>query len=110
MSAQKNLKVRIAKIVIDSAYLNEYRAALAEHAAIAVKAEPGLFTLHAVYDKVQPTHITVFEIYASDNAYQAHIKIPHFLKCKTSTLKMARSLELVEVVPIVLENKPFELK
>lgn len=99
------MKVRIAKIVVDSAYLTEYRAALAEHAATAVKVEPGVLTLNAVYDKLQPTHVTVFEVYASDSAYQAHIKTPHFLKYKTGTLKMVKSLELVEVEPIALQSK-----
>ena len=105
MFAQNMMKVRIAKIVVDSAYLDEYRTALAEHAAIAVKAEPGVLTLNAVYDKQQPTHVTVFEVYASDSAYQVHIKTPHFLKYKTGTLKMVKSLELVEVEPIALESK-----
>ena len=103
--AQQTMKVRIAKIVIDSAYLKEYRAALAEHAATAVKVEPGVLTLNAVYDKDNPAHVTVFEVYASDSAYQAHIKTPHFLKYKTGTLKMVKSLELVEVEPIALESK-----
>src|SRR3954463_3195901 len=80
MFAQNNMKVRIAEIVIDSAYLDEYRTALAEHAATALKVEPGVLILNAVYDKEQPTHVTVFEVYASDSAYQAHIKTPHFLK------------------------------
>ncbi len=106
--AQNNMKVRIAKIVIDSDYLSKYRVALAEHAAVAVKVEPGVLMLNAVYEKDQPTHVTVFEVYASDSAYQVHIKTPHFLKYKTGTLKMVKSLELVEVVPIALEAKPLK--
>lgn len=105
MFAQNKMKVRIAKIVVDSVYLDEYRAALAEHAAIAVKVEQGVLTLNAVYDKEHPTHVTVFEVYASDSAYQAHIKTQHFLKYKTGTLKMVKSLELVEVEPIALQSK-----
>ena len=108
--AQNTMKVRIARIVVDSAYLNEYRAALAEHAAIAVKVEPGVLTLHAVYDKEQPTHVTVFEVYASDSAYQAHIKTPHFIAYKTGTLKMVKSLELTDVNTIALESKPLHSK
>ena len=104
--AQHKMKVRIAKIVIDSAYIDEYRAALAEHAAIAVKVEPGVLTLHAVYDKEHPAHVTVFEVYASDSAYAAHIKTPHFLKYKTGTMKMVKSLVLSDVIPIALEAKP----
>jgi quinol monooxygenase YgiN len=103
---QDNRKVRIANIQIDSSYVAEYKAALAEHAKIAVRVEPGVLALQAVYDKAHPTHVTVFEVYASEEAYQLHLKTPHFLKYKTGTLKMVKSLELIEVSPIAIEIKP----
>jgi quinol monooxygenase YgiN len=102
---QDHRKVRIANIQIDSVYANEYRAALAEHARVAVQVEPGVLALQAVYDKADSTKVTVFEIYASEEAYQMHLKTPHFLKYKNGTLKMVKSLQLVEVVPIALEIK-----
>jgi quinol monooxygenase YgiN len=101
-----NRKVRIANIQIDPVYLAEYKAALAEHAKVAVRVEPGVLALQAVYDKAQPTKVTVFEVYASEEAYQFHIKTPHFLKYKNGTLKMVKFLELVEVEPIAIEIKP----
>jgi quinol monooxygenase YgiN len=105
-SAQdKNIVVRIAKLQIDSARLENYRAALKEHAETAVRVEPGVLTLYAVYEKNNPTHVTVFEIYASQEAYKAHLQTPHFIKYKTSTKDMVKSLELVETVPIALESK-----
>jgi quinol monooxygenase YgiN len=109
-SAQENLKVRIAKIEVHAANLDEYRQALAEHAKIAVKVEPGVLALNAVYDKDHPTMVTVFEIYASEDAYQAHLKTSHFLKYKNGTLKMVKSLQLIEVQPIALEYKPLPNK
>ena len=102
---QSGLVVRIAKLQIDSAQLENYKAALKEHAEIAVRVEPGVLTLYAVYEKNKPTHVTVFEIYASQEAYQAHLKTAHFIKYKTSTKDMVTSLELVETVPIALETK-----
>jgi quinol monooxygenase YgiN len=107
---QRERKVRIAKIEIYPAYLDEYRAALAEHAKTAVRVEPGVLSLQAVYDKTHPTQVTVFEVYASEEAYQEHLKTPHFLKYKSGTLKMVKSLELIEVVPIAMEIKPELLK
>lgn len=103
---QDERKIRIANIQIEAAYLDEYKAALAEHAKIAVQVEPGVLALQAVYDKAQPTKVTVFEIYASEKAYQLHLKAPHFIKYKTGTLKMVKSLELVEVTPVAMELKP----
>lgn len=102
---QGNRKVRIANIQVDPAYVDEYKAALAEHAKIAVRVEPGVLALQAVYDKAHPTKVTVFEVYASEQAYQLHLRTPHFLKYKNGTLKMVKSLELVEVAPIAIEIK-----
>jgi len=102
---QDNRKVRIANIQVDPAYVDEYKAALAEHAKIAVRVEPGVLALQAVYDKAHPTKVTVFEVYASEEAYQLHLRTPHFLKYKNGTLKMVKSLELVEVAPIAIEIK-----
>jgi quinol monooxygenase YgiN len=101
----KNLVVRIANLQIDSAQLDNYKAALKIHAETAVRVEPGVITLYAVYEKDHPTHVTVFEIYANKDAYQAHLKTPHFIQYKTSTKDMVKSLELIETVPIALETK-----
>ena len=102
---QNSLVVRIARLQIDSAQLENYKAALKEHAEAAVRVEPGVLTLYAVYEKNNPTHVTVFEIYSSQEAYQAHLKTAHFLKYKTTTKDMVKSLELIETVPIALETK-----
>ena len=101
----KSLVVRIAKLVIDTTQLENYKAALKEHAETAVRVEPGVLNLYAVYEKNKPAHVTVFEIYANNEAYQAHLLTPHFLKYKTVTKNMVKSLELVETVPIALETK-----
>jgi quinol monooxygenase YgiN len=103
---QTERKVRIAKIEIYAAYLDEYRVAIAEHAKTAVRVEPGVLALQAVYDKAHPAQVTVFEVYAGEAAYQEHLKTPHFLKYKSGTLKMVKSLELIEVAPIAMEIKP----
>jgi quinol monooxygenase YgiN len=106
-SAQsKDLVVRIAKLQIDPAQLENYKAALKEHAETAVRVEPGVLTLYGVAEKNNPTHITVFEIYANAAAYQAHLQMPHFKKYKTITKDMVKSLELVETDPVVLAAKP----
>jgi len=97
--------VRIAKLVIDSSRLSDYKNALAEHAETAVRVEKGVLMLYAVYEKEHPTHVTVFEIYANEEAYKAHIQTPHFLKYKATVKDMVKSLELVDVVPIALESK-----
>jgi quinol monooxygenase YgiN len=97
--------VRIARIVVDSSQLESYKAALKEGIETAVRVEAGVLRMYAVYDKDNPTHITVFETYASKEAYQAHLQTHHFKKYKTGTLSMVKSLELIDVVPIAFESK-----
>jgi quinol monooxygenase YgiN len=106
-SAQENKPmIRIARIVVDSAQLVAYRAALKEGIETAVRVEPGVLSLYAVYDREHPTHVTVFEIYADETAYHAHLQTPHFIKYKETVKDMVRSLELIDAVPIGLESKP----
>ena len=95
----------MAKLVIDSAQLENYKTALREGIETAVRVEPGVLTLYAVYEKGKPTHVTVFEIYANADAYKSHLETPHFKKYKAATKDMIKSLELLDVVPIGLESK-----
>ena len=102
LSAQnKNQMVRLARLVIDSAQLESYKAFAKEEIEASVRLEPGVITLYAVSEKDHPTHITILEIYADSAAYKAHIQTPHFLKYKNGTKDMVKSLELVETVPLV---------
>ena len=102
----KSLLVRMAKLQIDSAQLESYRASLKEEIETSVRIEPGVLTLYAIYEKNNPTHVTILEIYANVDAYKAHLETPHFKKYKSATKEMVKALELVESVPIALEAKP----
>ena len=106
VAQDKDLVVRIAKLQIDPAQLEKYKAALKEEIETSVKAEAGVLTLHAVYEKADPTRITILEIYANEYAYKAHLETSHFKKYKATTKDMVTSLELVESVPIALQAKP----
>src|SRR4051812_18399108 len=97
--------VQIAEIEIDPAQLEAYKAAVAEHAETAIRAEPGVLVLYAVSEKDNPTHIRVFEVYASTEAYRAHLEAPHFKKYKAATENMVKSLKLVQTTPVALAAK-----
>lgn len=101
----KKQLIRIAKIEIDSAQLDDYNALLKEGIETAMRVEPGVLSLQAVADKHHPTHITVFEIYADTNAYKTHIETPHFKKYKTAVKPMVKSLELVDVTAVAIGTK-----
>src|SRR5689334_9053717 len=73
---EKSQIVRLAKIEVDSAQLDRYKSLLKEGIEAAVRLEPGVVTLFAMYQKDQPTHITVLEVYADQEAYQKHLQTP----------------------------------
>lgn len=100
-----NSYLRVAKIIVDSTKLADYKKALSEGIEAAVRLEPGVIALYAVYAKDDPTHITVFEIYESVRAYNLHIQTPHFKKYKLAVQDMVISLELTDVAPIALHSK-----
>jgi len=94
---QKHQVVRLAKIQVDPAQLESYKAALKESIETSVRLEPGVLTYYAVADKANPSHITILEIYADSAAYQSHIETAHFKKYKNTVKDMVKSLELVDV-------------
>lgn len=97
--------LRIAEIEVDPQYLESYKTLLAEEIEASVRLEPGVIFLHAVALQNAPNVIRVFECYASRAAYEAHLTTAHFLKYKTGTLHMVKSLELVETNEIALASK-----
>lgn len=97
--------VRIAELEIDPAQLAEYRDALKEEIAAAIRVEPGVLALYAVAVKNQPTQIRIFETYLDQQAYESHFQTPHFQKYKSATQGMVKSLKLIETEPILLGHK-----
>ena len=102
---QDHRMIRIAKIQVDPSQLDAYNAALKEQMTTAVKTEPGVLTYYAVADKANTSHITILEIYADTVAYKAHLQTPYFIKYKTGTKDMVKSLELVSAIPLVPQMK-----
>jgi 4-carboxymuconolactone decarboxylase len=101
VAQDNNQKIRLAKLVIDAHQLEQYNALLKEEIETSIRVEPGVLTLYAVAERERPNHITILEVYASEQAYQQHIQTPHFLKYKTGTKDMVISLELIDVNPLI---------
>jgi quinol monooxygenase YgiN len=58
-----------------------------------------------VSEKDNPARVKVFEVYASTEAYNAHLQAEHFKKYKRTTDPMVKSLKLVRVDPLLLGAK-----
>ncbi|MDN3655467.1 antibiotic biosynthesis monooxygenase [Ferruginibacter paludis] len=101
LAREKRQMVRLAKIAVDSAHLESYKDLLTEEIEASVRLEPGVLTLYAVAEKEHPTHLTILEIYADTAAYKTHLQTLHFIKYKTGTKEMVKSLELIAADPLV---------
>jgi quinol monooxygenase YgiN len=98
--------VRLAKIQVDPAQLEQYNAALKEQMQAAIRLEAGVLSYVAVADKKDPSSITILEIYADSSAYRSHIETEHFRKYKATVQNMVQKLELVDVTMIGSVKKP----
>jgi quinol monooxygenase YgiN len=90
------LFVRLVKIEIVPNVLDEYIELLNQQMNTAVKLEDGVLEYRVVNEKEKPSHFTLIEIYRDYDSYLSHIKTSHFLKYKTSTQDMVKSLELID--------------
>ena len=98
VSAQtKSMMVRLAEIEIDSNYIKEYHSILREESRASVQLEPGVIAIYPMAQKENPARIRILEIYANREAYESHLKTPHFQKYKTTTQHMVKSLKLVDM-------------
>lgn len=97
--------VQLAEIEIDSAQLENFKAAVREQIETAIRVEPGVLVLYAVSEKDNPTRVRVFEIYRDLQAYKSHLETAHFKKYKTTVEKMVKSLKLVQTTPVMLGAK-----
>jgi quinol monooxygenase YgiN len=103
---KKNMMIRISEIEVDSIYLEEYKAILVEEARASVRLEQGVISIYPMYQKENPTRVRILEIYANRKAYESHLKTPHFLTYKTTTLKMVKSLKLIDMEAMDAETMP----
>lgn len=94
---EPDMMVRISEIEILPEYLEEYNAILKEEASASVKKEPGLIAIFPMYQQGNPTQIRIIEIYANKAGYQSHLQTPHFQHYKTTTIKMVKSLKLIDM-------------
>ncbi|MBX5181444.1 antibiotic biosynthesis monooxygenase [Rhizobium sp. NZLR5] len=98
--------VRMAELEIDPDMLEAYRVLLTEEIEASVALEDGVISLSAVSIRGNPNLIRILEVYADQQAYEAHLRTPHFLKYKSETAGMVTSLTLIEVDPIAMGAKP----
>ena len=99
-STAQNMIVRIAEIEVYPQYLTEYLTFANEVDRLSIEREPGVICLYPMQRAEDSCLIRILEIYASDEAYQQHLKTDHFQKYKQGTLHMVKDLKLPTMKPL----------
>ena len=98
--------VRISEIEVYPEYLTEYLEFAHNVGSTSVKEEPGVICIYPMQQLRNDCQIRILEIYASQEAYQHHIKTEHFQTYKQGTLHMVKSLDLVDMRQMAPECLP----
>lgn len=98
--------VRISEIEVYPEHLQEYLELAHNVGATSVKEEPGVICIYPMQQLRNDCQIRILEIYASQEAYQNHIKTAHFQTYKQGTLHMVKSLDLVDMKQMAPECLP----
>jgi len=101
-----NMLIRMAALEIVPEYLDDYLTLLKEESEASVRLEPGVICIYPMFEKKRPTQIRILEIYADSTAYVSHLQTPHFIKYKTSTAAMVKSLHLIDMSAIDETSMP----
>lgn len=100
--SSEGVVTRLWELKVDPAQLDAFRGIGAENVEASTRLEPGVLMMHAVQLADDPTQVRVLEVYANQNAYESHIRTPHFLKYKTAAERMVRSQQLVPINAVLL--------
>ena len=100
----EDMMIRIAEIEVYPDSLDEYISILKKESEASVRLEPGVISIFPMFQKEHPAEFRLLEIYASKAAYEAHLQTPHFKDYKTTTLKMVKSLRLIDMEAIDKET------
>ena len=108
--AASDMLIRLAVIEVYPEYLQEYLDAAATVGGESVAKEPGVVCIFPMQMKNETNQIRIIEIYRNQEAYQSHLQTEHFLKYKSGTLHMVKSLDLQEMRPMHPEAMPLIFK
>jgi quinol monooxygenase YgiN len=97
---EQQMMVRISEIQVHREHLEQYKAVLKEEAEASIRLEPGVIAIVPMFQRESDTEFRILEIYANRQAYESHLKTPHFQKYKFTTTRMVKSLKLVDMQSI----------
>jgi quinol monooxygenase YgiN/uncharacterized protein (DUF1330 family) len=91
---------------LETSDLAALQAAGRANIAASIATEPGVLALHSAVEKANPARMRVLEVYASADAYQAHVQSAHFQKFVRETQGLLRNRAVFDTTPVLLGAKP----
>ncbi|EIX6435326.1 antibiotic biosynthesis monooxygenase [Salmonella enterica] len=86
-------------------FTSAFRHVVLPEMAQSINLEEGVLAMYAAIDKAHPNRWYFYEIYASEEAYQAHRLTLHFKKYIEQTADMTAYKEIIAIKPVHLMNK-----
>jgi quinol monooxygenase YgiN len=97
--------VIVIELEIVPTELDNFKAVIKENAAAWVREEPGCLEFNVAFDKDNPTHALLFEVYENAEAIAAHQSTSRFKQHMAGAAKRIGSRKVTEMVPFVLNAK-----
>ena len=97
--------VIVVELEIVPTELDNFKAAVKENAAAWVREEPGCLEFNVAFDKDNPTHAFIFEVYENAEAIAADQATSRFKNYMAEAPKRVKSRKFTEMVPFALNAK-----
>ncbi|WP_373699186.1 putative quinol monooxygenase [Neisseria dentiae] len=98
-------RTNLVRVEVKPEYNQQFARIVTAEMAQSLKVEKGVLAMYAATEQENPNKWLFFEIYASDEAYEAHRQTPHFQDYLARTAEMLASKESVPIAPALLQNK-----
>lgn len=101
----QNTRPNLVMVEVKAEQNQQFKQIISAEMAQSLKVESGVLAMYATTLKNEPNKWLFFEIYADDNAYQAHRQTPHFQDYIKQTAEMVVDKQYIELEPAYFGNK-----
>lgn len=93
--------VIVVEFRILPAHVQDFHQAIVDNARLSLETEPGCRQFDVCRDPADPNTFFLYELYDDEAAFQAHLRMPHFLQMDAATAgwvdrKVLRRLQRVQ--------------
>ena len=96
----RRMHVAVVRFEVKPDRVEDFRAAVEQHAATALAREPGCRQFDVCIDATSPGHVLTYEVFDDEAAFKAHLESPHMaeFRAKVKDMVAARRVEGYRIV------------